>query len=63
MSSNPPPSWDGVKWEYKALTVEQPVAAYMNELGEQGWELVTAYPPPGSKKDGLYCVFKRSKVG
>jgi hypothetical protein len=51
--------WDGIKFEYKYLTLQPPVSAHMDAMGEEGWELVSAWPEP--KKEGLCCVFKRPK--
>jgi hypothetical protein len=31
----------------------------MDAMGDEGWELVSAWPEP--KKEGLCCVFKRPK--
>jgi hypothetical protein len=53
--------WDGLRWEYKHVLIQQPFSAYLNSHGEEGWELVAAYPSPEAKKDGLYCLFKRPK--
>jgi hypothetical protein len=52
--------WDGIRWEYKHVLLQPPVTGYRDRLGEEGWELVSAYPPDG-KKEGLWRVFKRPK--
>lgn len=48
-------------WEYKVvamgLTEEQ-----LNELGEQGWELVFSEHRPASYPNPYRCVFKRKKI-
>lgn len=50
------------KWEY--LTVyDVKVNEELQKLGEEGWELVTAYSavPPGRNFPSVYFVFKRPK--
>lgn len=44
------------KWEYK--TVREFIDLYdkLNELGAEGWELVTAFQP---RDDGVWFIFKR----
>ncbi len=44
-------------WEYRVLSVgsffgtkDEVVEAALNELGEEGWELVSAFPPENSGK-------------
>ncbi len=53
------PVWDGLRWQYKYITLQQPVSGHMDAMGEDGWELVSAWPE--SRKDGLVCVFKRPR--
>jgi len=47
----------GHRWQYRHLPLPQPVSGHMDAMGEEGWELVSAWP--AAKKDGLVCVFKR----
>ena len=63
-----------MKWEYKTIKIattgfsggkldESAFTAYMNELGDQEWELVTAFNTNqgyGATRD-VVAVFKRSK--
>ena len=48
------------KWEYHALQTAQPTASLeqLNELGAQGWEMVTVYQMPTAPRVWVY-VFKR----
>jgi hypothetical protein len=44
------------QWEYLDIHVPAEDTTDLNELGSQGWELVTALPLP---PDYLFCIFKR----
>jgi hypothetical protein len=49
-----------MKWEYKT-TCEHPgecIEALLNELGAEGWELVSAYHDP-HKTSIAWCFLKR----
>lgn len=54
------------QWEYKRMYFSSPTAkredvdSRLNELGAEGWELVTFQPNSGEIAFGLY-VFKRQK--
>ena len=63
-----------MKWEYKTIKLattgflggkldERKLDDYMNQLGEQGWELVSAFDTnqsAGATRD-VVAVFKRGK--
>lgn len=63
-----------MKWEYKTIKLattgfsggkldEHKLDEYMNQLGEQGWELVSAFDTnkgSGESRD-IVAVFKREK--
>lgn len=50
------------KWEYKAYSDRRPDERYLNNMGEQGWELVSIMPVNQSPMCSLYnLVWKREK--
>jgi hypothetical protein len=50
------------RWEYMFVLAFQPADGVANQLGDQGWELVTAYPAPGPRgRAGVWLLFKRPK--
>ena len=52
---------DNVKWEYKFVKVNRKnlIEPTLNDFGERGWELVTAY----TEYHVLALYFKRPKQG
>ena len=63
-----------MKWEYKTIKLaitgflggkldERKLDDFMNQLGEQGWELVSAFDTNqgGGVTRGVVAVFKRGK--
>jgi hypothetical protein len=47
------------KWEYKAEVSETPLENKLNEIGNQGWELVSAFY---DTQYGYVYYFKRPKA-
>lgn len=47
------------KWEYKAEVSETPLETKLNEIGNQGWELVSAFY---DSQYGYVYYFKRPKT-
>jgi hypothetical protein len=49
---------DNIKWEYLSMTMgtffhpskDEEIELQLNEIGEQGWEVVSVYPIEGSNK-------------
>jgi hypothetical protein len=54
---NPNP-WSGQKWEYTYIKAEDAYAPKLNELGQQGWELVAATVTYAADSHG-WLYFKR----
>ena len=61
-----------MKWEYKTIKLvtdefagrkmdENELDNHMNQLGEQGWELVSTFDTNQGKGEFVVAVFKRTK--
>ena len=38
---------------------DAPFIDWLNNLGAEGWELVTSFNDPSDKKKSSHCIFKR----
>lgn len=49
------------KFEYKEINAEDMNNALLEQLGEEGWELITIFEKAGYEGDKSYYYFKREK--